>query len=63
MFFYTDQPMVPGAHFEFSLVLSRALSSGPVRINGRGTVVRVEPKDNRLGVAAEIDECELTAAE
>jgi len=54
VFFETDQPMAAGAVINFALLLSEADPEGPFRLQCRGSVVRVEPQSDKVGVAARI---------
>jgi len=51
VFFETDQTMVPGEVVNLVMVLERASSRHPVRLECEGRVVRVTPLDQKTGVA------------
>jgi len=52
MFFETKQSLSPGSLVHFSLLLEHAHPRAPLRMECVGQIVRVEPRDDRLGVAA-----------
>jgi len=51
VFFETDEPLAPGVPIRFSMLLDQS-STGPLRLECVGRIVRVEQQDGRLGVAA-----------
>jgi PilZ domain len=55
VFFETDESLVPGSAIRFSLILEQGLLDVPVRLLCEGDVVRVERRDEQLGVAATIN--------
>jgi len=56
VFFFTDQPFVPGTTFSFTLELDNAVIGEPVLLHCWGEVVRVETAGEKNGVAASIRE-------
>lgn len=54
IFFLTDHLFAEGSNFDFLLDLAYALPGKPVRLGCQGEVVRVEPHNGKLGVAARI---------
>jgi PilZ domain-containing protein len=54
VYFVTDQPHSPGEPADFTLVLGQLTDGGPWRLRCAGTVLRVEPRGDRVGVAATI---------
>ena len=54
VFFETDQTLVPGEVVNMVMVLERASSRCPVRLECEGRVVRVTPLDRKNGVAVAI---------
>lgn len=54
VFFETDQPFESGAQISFSLILGHGDPEGPFRLHCKGSVVRVEPREEKIGVAARI---------
>ena len=51
VFFETDLSFLLGITFRFSLVLEYADPDGPVRLQCQGKIVRVEPREDKIGVA------------
>lgn len=57
VFFFTDQPFLPGTHFSFVLELDYVFPGEPVFLHCKGEVVRVEEEaGEKRGVAACISE-------
>jgi len=56
VFFETQEPLAPGAVIRFSLVFQHAGSEPRLRLVCQGEVVRVEQRDERLGIAVTITE-------
>jgi hypothetical protein len=54
VYFVTDQPHSAGDAADFTLVLGDLTYGGPWRLRCAGTVLRVEPRGNKVGVAATI---------
>lgn len=54
VYFVTDQPHVPGAPIDFTVVLEEVSPGVPCPLRCIGTVLRVEPQGDRVGVAASI---------
>ena len=54
VFFETGGSLVPGAAIKFSVLLEHADPGPPLRLVCEGDVVRVECRDERLGVGATI---------
>ena len=54
VFFETGESLVPGSSIKFSVLLELAEPGPPLRLVCEGDVVRVERRDERLGVAATI---------
>jgi hypothetical protein len=54
IFFEVDESYVPGESVDLSVVLERPYSAVPIRLQGKGRVVRVEPRGRRLGVAVAV---------
>jgi hypothetical protein len=55
VFFETDRLFSPGAPITFCLVLEHVTSVGPIRLHCQGTIVRVERRNGKVGVAVAID--------
>ena len=56
VFFETRQPLAPGARIRFSLLFQHAESEPRLRLVCEGEVVRVEQRNERLGIAVTITE-------
>jgi hypothetical protein len=54
VYFETEQALAPGTSINFSLILGHADPEGPFRLQCKGAIVRVEQRDNKIGVAARI---------
>jgi hypothetical protein len=54
VFFETDQPLTVGSPISFSLILGHADPEGPFRLQCKGSIVRVEEAEGKVGVAARI---------
>jgi PilZ domain len=54
VFFETDETLMPGAAIKYALVLDHSEPDAPLRVLCDGDVVRVERRDEYLGVAATI---------
>jgi PilZ domain-containing protein len=54
VFFEIDQPYSAGEPVTIALVLERADPDAPLHLKGVGHVVRVEPRDDKIGVAAAV---------
>jgi hypothetical protein len=61
VYFVTDQPHTPGAPIEFTLVFEQLSQRAPSHLQCKGSVLRVEPQGDRLGVAATIASYRITA--
>lgn len=55
LYFETDEPFTPGSELKLSMDLVHVLPEGPVHLVCKGRIVRVEPKEGRLGIAVTID--------
>ncbi len=55
VYFETDEPFTAGSELRLSMDLVHVLPEGPVHLVCKGRIVRVEPKDGRLGIAVTID--------
>jgi hypothetical protein len=55
VFFETDGSFTAGQPIEFSIVLEHLYPDRPVRLNCKGSIVRVEQKGKKVGVATTID--------
>ena len=55
IYFEADRSFSPGQPIEFNLVLEHVDTSGPVCLKCVGTIVRVEDKGKKIGVAATIN--------
>jgi len=55
VFFETDLLFSPGAPITFCLVLEHVTSVGPIRLRCQGTIVRVERRNGKVGVAVAIE--------
>ena len=60
VFFTTQGPFLPDAHIKFAVELEHADPGGVLHIVCEGTVVRVEPRPNALGVAVRISSYDFT---
>ncbi len=54
MFFEVDEPYALGDSVSLSLVLERPYSAVPIRLQGKGRVVRVEPRGRKIGIAVAV---------
>jgi len=54
VFFEVDEPYALGESVSLSLVLERPYAAAPIRLQGKGRVVRVEPRGGRIGVAVAV---------
>jgi len=54
IFFETDQSFAPGHTINFTIVLEYVDPGRPVHLKCRGKIVRVESRDHKLGIAAQI---------
>ena len=54
VFFETDQSFAPGTPISFSLILGHADPEGPFRLQCKGSIVRVEEHEGKIGIAARI---------
>lgn len=54
VFFETDRALTPGSPISFSLILGHADPEGPFRLECKGSIVRVEESEGKVGVAARI---------
>jgi len=62
-FFLADAEFLPGSTIEFILTLPREITmAGDVHIRCFAEIIRVEPQDDRKGVAARIDRYEFLPA-
>jgi len=55
VFFETDGSFTSGQPIEFSIVLEHLYPDRPVRLNCKGSIVRVEQKEGKVGVATTIE--------
>jgi hypothetical protein len=55
IFFETDGSFSTGQPIEFSIILEHLYPDRPVRLQCKGSVVRVEKKGQKVGVATTID--------
>ena len=55
VFFETDGSFSTGQAIEFSIILEHLYPDRAVRLQCKGMVVRVEKKDQKIGVATTID--------
>jgi hypothetical protein len=55
VFFETNGSFSAGQPIEFSIVLEHLYPDRPVRLNCKGSIVRVEQKGTKVGVATTID--------
>jgi hypothetical protein len=55
VFFETDLSFSLGAPINFCLVLEHVDQGGPIRLRCHGTIVRVERRNGKVGVAVAID--------
>ncbi len=62
VFFFTDRPYIVGTAIDFTIVFEEANPDAPMKVRCRGQVVRVEPSDERVGVAATIGSYNLATA-
>ncbi|HEV2298486.1 MAG TPA: PilZ domain-containing protein [Candidatus Acidoferrales bacterium] len=63
VYFLTDTPVETGIPLELVLTLPQQITlAGDVRIRCFGSVIRVEERDDSLGVAARIDRYEFLPA-
>ncbi len=51
VFFEADEPYALGESVSLSLVIERPYAAVPIRLNGTGRVVRVEPRGGKTGIA------------
>lgn len=54
VYFVTDQDVTPGEQIELVMLLDHQSLGAGVRLRCRGDVVRVEPRDDKAGVAVAI---------
>lgn len=54
IFFETDRSFSPGQPIEFTIMLEYADPRGPIQMECRGEIVRVEESGQKIGVAAAI---------
>ena len=54
VFFETDRSFIPDEPIRLALVFERFVVTAPLRLECEGRVVRVEPSDEKVGVAATI---------
>lgn len=60
LYFLADAEFEAGSHIEFVLTLPKEITmAGDVNIRCFGQVVRVEPRDDRRGIAARIERYEF----
>lgn len=55
IFFETDKSFTPGQIIDFTIVLEYVDPDRPVYLKCRGSIVRVEDNENKLGIAATIN--------
>ncbi|KQC09718.1 MAG: hypothetical protein APR62_13530 [Smithella sp. SDB] len=55
IFFETDKSFTPGQSIDFTIVLEYVDPDRPVYLKCRGSIVRVEDKGKKLGIAATIN--------
>jgi hypothetical protein len=54
VFFEVDEPYAVGESVSLSVVLERPPAAVPIRLQGEGRVVRVEPRGRRLGIGVAV---------
>ena len=54
IYFLTDQLLAPGSVVKFSMTLDHIRPGKPIQLDCQGSVLRVEPAGEKLGVAASI---------
>ena len=59
VYFLTVAPLETGDSVDMKVTLSHASVTGPLHLQMRVRIIRVEPLDNLCGVAAEIDSWEV----
>lgn len=63
LYFLTDAEFDVGSEIEFVITLPEQITlSGSVNIRCRGQIVRIEPADGRVGIAAKIERYEFLPA-
>lgn len=62
IYFETDSPLSAGAALNFTLVLEES-PAGPMRMQCEARVVRVERKDGKVGIGAQIINMKLERAD
>lgn len=55
IFFETDKSFTPGQTIDFTIVLEYVDPDRPVNLKCHGSILRVEDKGNKLGIAATIN--------
>jgi len=55
IFFETDKSFTPGQIIDFTIVLEYVDPDRPVNLKCRGSIIRVEDKGSKLGIAATIN--------
>jgi len=59
MFFETDQPFALGQAIRFSVLLAHAIPGITFRLRGEGPIVRMERRDDKVGVAVALSAIRL----
>ncbi len=55
IYFETDESYAPGSELQLSMELLNVAPEGAAQLVCKGRIVRVEPKDGRLGIAITIE--------
>lgn len=55
IYFETDESYTPGAELQLSMDLLNVMPEGAAQLICKGRIVRVEPKEGRLGIAVTIE--------
>lgn len=56
VFFVCDTPMVVGSRLSVSILFDDNLADMPVRMDCKGTIVRIEQLSGKVGVAMRLDD-------
>jgi hypothetical protein len=62
IFVEADSPFSPGSRIRFSLLFEQTLPT-PLRLDCEGKVIRVEPRNEKLGIAADFVACCVASSE
>ena len=63
VFFETDQPFAVGQAIRCSVMLAHAIPGTTFRLRGEGSIVRVEGRDGKVGVAVALSAVRLEPCE